>query len=598
MSNNAFSAVPTTGDRAVLLEHSNAEQKGFVMRCRIQSLAIILVMALFATTANCASVVEPTTGSAVETKGPVGSAQTMRQWSRQAAETHLDRGQKELQEHMLDLESAWANLPYVSRLEPKEDRGDPTRNKEPGYVCTTTAVNIEKNVQQFPLFAGVAPNVFPGSMVAGRTLETASYGVISGSKAPLKVTANVPWPAEGKPPADPTAEMTEIKHSEYVKALRKILETDISNVSAFYTFELENVYSQDQLKFKLDANVSGSNFDVGAHLKIDQESTRQYALLSLTQNFFRVYVDRPDFAAQFFPAGMSEDEVDDIKRQITETNPPLYVSAMDYGRKLYVLFETNKRSMDIRAELSAGYRGVVEANGEVSTELKQALESISARGFVIGGDPETGGNAVSKFVAGDDALKALTKVRDWIRDGYKPSPANPPAELGFVVSLLLDGSKAAVRSTTEYEERDCDVGVCPSGFFRGFEHNAAWFAVNIQPDPEIAPAAGRIGDTIDIEAGDWYVYNFPLCRGIDWKKVTLECVVNQRADKEEPWSPPGVWKQKEPNWTPYGHNRCHGSYNWQQSNVEVYWIPPGEPPVAMDRAGYPRNPQALWHWQN
>lgn len=572
------------------------------MRFRIQSLTIILAMAVFASTANCASLAGPTTGAAIEPAVPENSTQTTRPPSREAArraaETALDKGQRQIQDHMWDLEIAWASLPYVSWLEPKENRGDPTRNKEPGYVCTTTAVNVEKNVQQFPLFAGVAPNVFPGSMVAGRTLQTASYGVISGPKAPLKVTANVPWPAEGKPEANPTAEMKEISHSAYVAALREILGTDISNVSAFYSFEIENVYSQEQLKFALDANVSGSNFDVAARLRIDQESSRQYALLALTQNFFRVYVDRPDFAAQFFPAGMSEDTVDRVKREITGTNPPLYVSAMDYGRKLYVLFETDKRSMDIRAELSAGYRGVVEADGKVSAEVKQALESISARGFVIGGSPKGGGNILSEFISGEDALKALTKVRDWIQDGYRPSAESPPAELGFVVSLLLDGSKVAARSTTDYEERDCDVGVCPSGFYRGFENNAAWFAVNIQPDPEIAPAAGRIGDTIEIEPGDWNVYNWPLCRGIDWPKVTLECVVNQRADKDEPWSPPGVWKQKDPNWTPYRHARCHGSYNWQRPNIDVYWIPPGQPPVAMDGAGYPRYPQALWNWQD
>lgn len=598
MSDNAFSAVSTASDRAVPPEHSSPEQKGFVMRFRTQYFAVILSMGVFASAANCASLDGPTTGAFPETKVPDGSAQTTRQWSRQEAETHLDKGQRELQEHMLDLESAWANLPYVSRLEPKENRGDPTTNKEPGYVCKTTPVNIEKNVQQFPLFAGVAPNVFPGSMVAGRTLETTSYGVISGPKAPLKVTANVPWPAEGKPKTNPTAEMKGISHSAYFAALREILATDISNVSAFYTFEIENVYSQDELKFMLDASVSGSGFDVSTHLKIDQKSKRQYALLSLTQNFFRIYVDRPSFAAQFFPTGLSEEEVGLIKNEITATNPPLYVSAMDYGRKLYVLFDTNERSMDIRAELSAGYRGVVEAEGTVSAEVQQALKSISARGFIIGGSPESGANILSEFVTGDDALDALKKVRAWIQDGYRPSAASPPAELGFVVSLLLDGSKAAVRSTTEYEERDCDVGVCPSGFFRGFENNAAWFALNVQPDPEIAPAAGRIGDTIEIQPGDWYVYNFPLCRGIDWKTVTLECVVNQRADKNEPWSPPGVWKQKEPDWTPYSHNRCHGSYNWQQPNVQVFWIPPGEPPVAMNEAGYPRNPQALWHWRD
>ena len=519
----------------------------------------------------------------------------------------LDPGQLDLQNEMYEWAESWYDLSFVRNSTPKEeDRSDPYRNTRPGFACTETEVGLANNIEDFPLFSAMPSNVFLGSIIKGDTLLTGTYGVFSGPRNSAKITLDSPYTSN---PIG-TETMAKISHSEYLDALRRVLRSGIGQVPAAIGFSVNEIFSQDQLAFKMKANVSGSNFDVAAQFSIDQSQTSRYALLSVNQAFFRAYLDRPDYGAEFWAEGIDPKEIELIKNEMTAFNPPLYVSAIDYGRKAYVLFESQDSVLDIQSTVEAGYEGVVSVDGEVSLDLRNQLESMSAKGFIIGGGSKIGANAISELFGGsqEDGFSALKTISTWIRDGAEPSETNPPAALSYEFSLLLDGSKASARTTTDYTEVNCDVGVCPSGFHWGMKYKATWFEINVKPQSKIYPAAGLIGDEIEIQDGYFYTYTFPLCNRVLWKNVALKCVPNERADFEAGKSPPGVWdwiELKDSKGDPlprkiYKDDNCFdwlpGDENIGARRVNL----DGGPPVPLDTGdeGFAESPAEYWRWRD
>src|SRR5438105_4856587 len=98
-----------------------------------------------------------------------------------------------------------------------------------------------------------------------------------------------------------------------------------------------------------------------------------------------MYLDRSPFGAQLWAKEMPESEVKMIVHEMTGTNPPLYLSTMDYSRKLYILLESEESALDIQAALTAAYKDLVEFKGGMSSEYKKAVEKMTANGFIIGG---------------------------------------------------------------------------------------------------------------------------------------------------------------------------------------------------------------------
>jgi len=514
---------------------------------------------------------------------------------------NLDPGQREIQDAMYGHADAWYDLSYVRNdSPPTEDRGEASKTTRPGVACRETDIRLSDNIDEFPLFSAIPANVYPGSIIKGDTLLTATYGVFSGPRNSAKITINTP----GGDKTIGTEIMNPISQSQYFDALRRLLKGGIGPVPAGIAFSIDRIFSDDQLSFKMSANVSGSSFKVNTQFKIDSKTTKQYALISVTQTYFRVYLDRPDYGAEYFAANLSRIDIDNIKREMTATNPPLYVSAMDYGRKAYILFETSNSTLDIEAMLSAGYKGVVEADGKIDAKVRQALESMSARGFIIGGSSQVGANTLAELFAGKntDGVTALEGVKTWLISGAEPSDKNPPAALAYEFALLLDGSKSLARTTTNYKETDCNVGVCPSGFYWGKKYFATWFEINVRPNPKIYPSAALIGDKIQLQDGSFYTYTFPTCDRIYWRNVALKCVANERRDFQAGVSPPGVWVWDD---HPSGartidtDKNCFDVSNTQE-NLGAWRVNvDGAPPVPLDGKdeGFAKDPAAYWKWK-
>ena len=521
----------------------------------------------------------------------------------------LSKVQEEIQARMYDLSEQWYNLSFIRNSEPpRTDRSDPYMNTAPGFACRETEVDVADDVDSFPLFSSVPPNVYPGSIIKGNTLLTATYGVFSGDRNSAKIVIDAPWiDDKNGGGVIGTEEMQPISQAQYLEAYRRVLKKGI-HVPANIAFHIARIYNMDQLKFMMEADVSGDNFDVGLQFKVDSKSSSQYALISVDQKFFRMYLDRPPFGAELFAKEMSRTELDMILKEMTGTNPPLYLSAMDYGRKAYVLFESQDSSLDIQTTLNAAYRSAVELKGEMSLEVKKAMESMSANGFIIGGSATLGGNALSKLFGGDKAggLAALEGIKKWLEEGAEPTEQNPPAALGYEFSLLLDGSKALARTLTNYKEVDCKVGVCPSGFYWGKKFGSTWFEISPERDPQIAPAAAQVDDVVRIQDGSFYTYDFPNCNRIYWRNIALKCVKNQRSDFVPAMSPPGVWTwldlvdEGAPKHVVGTDGWCADSNDYQTNMGARRLNVNGAPPIPLldgKDEGPAANPEVYWKWK-
>ena len=317
-------------------------------------------------------------------------------------------------------------------------KGPPTHTGD--YFCTDTNLEETKQYDKIVAFAANSHTMFPGAIVGGNSIKTGLFTPKVLPRAPMRISASL----EGVLDGDVTAELEHPTMSAYRDAMEDILSANlIGNTPANMTFDIEEVYSAEQLSMAMGLDISWLSGDFSASFDWNSQDSRSRFVVNFMQTYYTVDMDVPPSPSDYW-----QDQVtlDDVKQTIG-VDPPAYVTSVSYGRLISFAIDSKFSAEETRAALEFGFNGwAVDVDGHFSLTYSEMLEEIKINAFILGGN----GSAAVQSVHGVDGLRAF------IESGGSYSKQSPGAPIAYKLAYLADNTPARFSMTTDYVITECE----------------------------------------------------------------------------------------------------------------------------------------------
>ena len=225
--------------------------------------------------------------------------------------------------------------------------------------------------------------------------------------------------------------------------------------SAILDYKESMLFSEAQMiaEFGLEAKSLINKLNIN----YENNGKKQIYLCRLKQIYFSATMDAPNLPSDLIDATWEELEAKGVNNQ----NPPVYVSNIDFGRIVYIKFETTENSDKVKEAFSAVVRGVdITQNLEYTNILKNSSFSL----IVIGGTIDE-----SKGVG----LESLEDMRSILSTGFMFSKESPSFPISYTTTFLKNNELAVTSTKTDYIEVKTEI------FSRGelvLQHYGAYVA--------------------------------------------------------------------------------------------------------------------------
>ena len=202
---------------------------------------------------------------------------------------------------------------------------------------------------------------------------------------------------------------------------------------------LKQVYSSDDAKLAVNASFSAIGLGSASDLfNLANDNTKNHIIFTVSQAYFTLaYTPDGTGLGSFFAPATT---VQQASQDMGIGNPPLFVSSVTYGSKLYFMCDTTANTSDMEDSLSAafsslGYSGSVS----LSASQKAVMNTADFHIFAIGGRASgqipillteiSGANAASGDVA--------SALAQYIKNTVDFSGDVAPQEVGLPISYSL-----------------------------------------------------------------------------------------------------------------------------------------------------------------
>ncbi|MCR4469864.1 MULTISPECIES: thiol-activated cytolysin family protein [unclassified Burkholderia] len=307
---------------------------------------------------------------------------------------------------------------------------------------------------------------YPGALLfASNDLLDGKPQELACKKAPLNFTINLPGTSDGSFTTVPT-------YANVQAGINAVLAKWFGShggewsLPANFQYRSSLVYDENELALKFGCDVTYLKQKMGIDFSRKSVEKKSVYLVQFKQIFYTVSVERPRAPADVFDEETSWDDLS--QAGVSATHPPLLVKNVQYGRQIFLKFESSLSSTELEATVKAS----VTANGvqtdtRGSTEYKAKLSQINVSLVALGGS-EAIYSGLS--LAGVEDAQKINKI---IFENTKLSPANPAAPLNYTTVYLKDGMSAGVHGKTEYVAEKTE---CYSGGQIKFEHTGGYVA--------------------------------------------------------------------------------------------------------------------------
>jgi len=320
-------------------------------------------------------------------------------------------------------------------------------------VCTSTPwqETLQRTFDDATVLA-TNPNIFAGSVIQGQPFrESGDFVPVTiargGGTIQVKNLAFAPLSSYSDT-------LEEIEPTTVQQAVEDILSQNVVGTVARGVYSYKQVYSQEDLYFRLGLDARYRTNELEAQLEINTSEKRNHILMSFTQVFYDVEFPAPEHPEDFFAGGSSytfKDEYD----QIFEGNPPLYVSSVSYGRQIFFLASSVHSASDVEASLRIAAELKGAAGGEVRTGLTcgEVMADTTVKYLVRGG---AAGLALAPIDSATpeamfDAIKSA--IADPAAADF--SKSNPGIPVSFSLAYVLNNHPVTLNMTTIAPRVDC-----------------------------------------------------------------------------------------------------------------------------------------------
>lgn len=370
----------------------------------------------------------------------------------------------------------FSDLPKWSQFSPVVQNQGPTlvsaqpsetteRIGQDQYSCVSRQFKVTSTPDKIVMFSPDRELLWPGALIQGRSHRARLGGLVGlpiGERAPIKVSL----------PSLVTGDNFRVVRSpdlaETQRAVGQLIDSAIARKLVPASSVDFNVYDyKSEQAFALQAGFSGKylGFKASASASVNTAANERTVMVHFIEKMFEVVVEPPQTPEAFFSEAFYQGPLDrqvELGR-IGPDNLPLYVSNIVYGRMMAFTMTSTASVTDIKAALSAAYKGFVNIDATVKTAYEKTLAESRISVTSIGG-PAT-------------ATAAMIASGNWQAYFGKPADLSTASPISYTFRNLGDGTIAKVQETTDYEVKECSLaggaGFVLDSFERDFTAAAA-----------------------------------------------------------------------------------------------------------------------------
>ena len=308
---------------------------------------------------------------------------------------------------------------------------------------------------------------YPGALlVANQNLIEGNPQPLSTSRRPMEIVIDLPGLTKNNRKL-----INPEKYSSVLQGINEMINDWMGHNSRAYSIPANIQYRQDilydkksmALNFNCDVSFVEQHF--GLDFKAIQKQEHSAYMVQFRQIFYTVSVTPPASPADVFSDNVEWKK--DLNCLIDNSNPPAYVQNVQYGRDIYLLFESDMDSESFKLALDGTFdfeKGTVKGGGDAKyNTIKNSLKITS---ITHGGKP-------LPMNTESDPKKMIKQIKTYINKNMALSPENPALPLCYTIATLKDNKIALIKGSTEYITSTSEI------FYSGclvLKHNGAYVA--------------------------------------------------------------------------------------------------------------------------
>lgn len=313
------------------------------------------------------------------------------------------------------------------------------------WSCTTRKVSVVDGNSDFPLFNPNASVVYPGSLLQGKTLSSATPSIIPVKRAGGTISIDV---IDGN--IQPSFSVEEVSKSSVAEAANAIINGSTGVVPANFNFTFEEVQSSKQLSIALGLNVETQFAEVASQFSFRTDKQYNRIVVKLNQSFYTLSFNIPSSPAEIFSPEVTPE---DLSQYIGPGNPATFISDVTYGRMYYMLIESTSSLESLNAAVQASFSSATVSGGaEADFQSLSTMSDLEIRVIALGGEATSTFNTISQGEI-SNLVQMLGEGSD-IRAGVP---------ISYVVRSLVSKEIVSVKLATEYEVKTCVAIATPLG---------------------------------------------------------------------------------------------------------------------------------------
>ncbi|EES90583.1 MULTISPECIES: thiol-activated cytolysin family protein [Clostridium] len=314
------------------------------------------------------------------------------------------------------------------------------QNSNKYIVVKREKKSISDSTADISVIDSMNDRTYPGAIqLANRNLVENKPDIISCERKPITISIDLPGMCE-----DGRKVIESPDYSTVKAGINSLLDTWNTKYASRYTIPTKvsysdtMVYSKSQLSTMLGCDFKALNKALNIDFDAIYKGQKKVMLLAYKQIFYTVSVDAPKRPSDLFGNSVTTEDL--ALKGMNNNNPPAYVSNVQYGRTIYVKFETTSKSVNVKA----AFKALIENQDiHTNTEYQDILNQSSFTATVLGG----GAQQHNKIITKD-----FNKIRKIITNNAVYSPKNPAYPISYTTTFLKNNAVATVNSKTDYIE--------------------------------------------------------------------------------------------------------------------------------------------------
>ena len=219
--------------------------------------------------------------------------------------------------------------------------------------------------------------------------------------------------------------------------------SDKNNIPAVFQMKSTIAEEEKQLALNLDVSVNFLKDDLGIDFGGIYSRKKSTYVTEYKQIFYTVSAGKPTRPSDVF----SEDVTWDLlsKKGVSAKQPPMYVQNVQYGRQIFITFESSMTDVQLEAALDGKItlKNGIKIDGNVKLDGGYSYSDIHVKVIVLGGRSDI----YSGILSDEDFIK---KMNDIIFSNTKLSAENPAYPVCYLPCFLKDNKPASIVGNTEY----------------------------------------------------------------------------------------------------------------------------------------------------